>query len=247
VIVAIHQPNFFPWLGYFNKMAIADTFVVLDHVEGFWRSSWLTRNRVLGAEKPQWLSLPVDRSDHRPVPATRVRVQWENRLVGQNLRVIEARYAEHPFFDEVFDLVHRAYASRREYIADVNLSVIEEIRRRLGLEPEFVRSSELLITHPELRGLQGNDLLVAICQAVGGHDYLSGAGSLGYVDPLAFESAGIDFWFQRYAHPEYPQRGTRAFVSHLSVLDALFNVGFDSAGGLVVGDARERMTALEKG
>jgi hypothetical protein len=241
MIVAIHQPNFFPWLGYFNKMAMSETFVVLDHVEGRWWSTWLTRNRVLSADQPKWLTLPVDRSGHGPVPVTGVRVQWDNRLAAGTLRVIEANYAKHPHFDEVFDLMRRAYARRPEHIAELNLSVIEELRRRFGLEHELVRSSDLLRVQPELQHLHGNDLLVAICRLVGADEYVAGEGCLGYIDPPAFESAGIEFWFQRYVHPEYTQKGTDAFVSRLSVLDALFNVGFDGARELIEGDARERV------
>jgi hypothetical protein len=72
---------------------------------------------------------------------------------------------------------------------------------------------------------------------------VSGEGAADYIDPPAFESAGIMLWFQRYVPPEYPQRGTSAFVSHLSVLDALFNVGFDGARGLLRPRARERVAA----
>lgn len=243
MIVAIHQPNFFPWLGYFNKMAMADTFVVLDHVEGWWWSTWLTRNRVLSAGRPKWLTLPVDRSRHRPLAVTEVRIQWENRLVAANLRMLEANYGKHPHFDAVFDLVHSAYASKPQYIAELNLSVLAEIRRKLGISPEVVHSSDLLRMHPQLRDLRGSDLLVEICRTLGASAYVSGEGSLDYIDPPAFESAGIAFWYQRYVQPEYPQRATRAFVSHLSVLDALFNVGFESARGLIEGDARERVMA----
>jgi hypothetical protein len=243
VIAAIHQPNFFPWLGYFNKMSMADTFVVLDHVEGWWRSTWLTRNRVLADGQAKWLTLPIDRSAHRPLVITEVRVQWENRLVGANLRMLEANYGKHPHFEEVFDLVQRAYASQPRHIAELNLAVIEDIRGRLGIGAQVVRSSDLLQERPELRDLRASDLLVAICQAVGADDYLSGEGSLDYIDPPAFEAAGIGFWFQRYAHPAYPQQGAPDFVSHLSILDALFNVGFTAARGLIATRARERPAA----
>lgn len=244
MIVAIHQPNFFPWLGYFNKMVMCDTFVVLDHVEAMWRSTWLTRNRVLIAGQPRWLTLPAHRSD-TPIPATQVRIQWENRLVGQNLRALEANYARHPHFEEGFDLVRNAYAARPEYVAEFNLAVIAEFRRRLGIESQLVRSSDLLRAYPRLGELRASELLIAICRAVGGSQYLSGEGSLGYIDPPAFGSARVELWFQRFAHPAYPQRDTQAFVSRLSVLDALFNVGFAGVRGLIAGDARERVAGEE--
>jgi hypothetical protein len=112
---------------------------------------------------------------------------------------------------------------------------------RLGLGPELVWSSELCARSPRLRELAGSELLVALCQEVGADAYISGAGSGGYIDPPGFEAAGIALYLQRYVHPEYPQRRASTFVSHLSVLDALCNIGYDGVRGLVEHEAHERV------
>ena len=91
---------------------------------------------------------------------------------------------------------------------------------------------------PRLAGLRGNELVVATCRAAGADEYVSGEG-FDVIEPSAFEAEGIAFWFQRFTHPEYPQQATSLFVSHLSVVDALFNVGFDGVRKLVDREARE--------
>lgn len=233
MIVAIHQPNFVPWLGYFNKVASCDTFVVLDHVAGFYRSSWLTRNRILRAGEPGWLTVPVHRSDHAALAITDVRVQWENRLVAQNLQALRAHYGAHPHFDEVFELVQDAHAAQPELLAELNLSLNSEIWRRLGLAPRVVRSSQLADAQPGLRELRGSELLVAICRVLGADGYLSGDGSAGYLEPAAFARAGVSLTFQGFSAATYPQRGAGRFTSHLSILDPLFNLGFGAVADLV--------------
>ena len=74
--VAVHQPNFMPWLGIFHKAAMADTFVVLDHVQAMGGSSWMTRNRILVRGEPRWLTMPVERSGTGLPAVNEVRVLW---------------------------------------------------------------------------------------------------------------------------------------------------------------------------
>lgn len=240
--VTIHQPNFMPWLGLFHKAAMADRFVIFDHVQAMGGSSWLTRNRLLVNGEPRWFTLPIVRSGTGLPPINEVRVQWDNRLIPKQLRTIEEQYRRHPHFDETFALITELYEARPELIAEFNTLFIERVLTRLHLTVELITSTELCEQHPELREVSGNELVLATTRAAGGDDYIAGEGCLDYIHPPAFEAAGVGFWFQRYRHPVYPQRGTAEFVSHLSIVDALFNVGFDGTRELVEHEARERVT-----
>jgi hypothetical protein len=238
--IAIHQPNFVPWLGLFHKAAMADRFVLLDHVQAQRGRSWMTRNRILVDGQPRWLTMPIEHPARGLAAVNEVRVQWENRLVSKQLRTLGQAYGRHPYFDEVYSLISELYAARPPLIAELNVAFIVRVLARLGLSVELVSSAELSSREPRLLTLHGNDLLIALCHAAGGDEYICGEGSTGYIDPPEFEAQGIAFWFQRYVHPEYEQRGARAFVSHLSVLDALFNVGFEGVPRLVEHEARVR-------
>jgi len=236
--VAIHQPNFMPWLGVFHKAAMVERFVILDHVQAPGGPSWLNRNRILVEGEPRWLTMPVQRSGQGLPAVNEVRIQWHNRLVDKQLRTLTEQYGRHPHFEEVRALISELYALRPALIAALNEAFFRRVVDGLGLTVDLVRSSELCVREPGLRSLRGSALVLAVCQAAGGHEYICGDGSLGYIDPPAFEAAGLGFTFQRYAHPEYPQLRVRGFVSHLSVLDALFNVGFAQTRELVSAGVR---------
>ena len=239
--VTIHQPNFMPWLGLFHKAAMVDRFVVFDHVQAMGGSSWLTRNRILVDTEARWMSLPIVRSGTGLPPIDEVRIQWGNRLIAKQLRTVQQSYARHPHFDEIFGLISELYDARPELVSDFNTAFLRRVLDGLGFSVELVSSAELCRRDPQLRALAGNDLVVATTKAAGGEHYIAGEGCLDYIHPPAFEAAGVGFWFQRYRHPEYPQLGSERFVSHLSILDALFNVGFDGTRRLVEQEARERV------
>ena len=242
--VAIHQPNFMPWLGIFHRAATVDRFVFFDHVQALRGKSWLSRNRILVQGEARWLTMPVHKSGAGLPKVGEVRIQWDNPSVAKQLRTLEAEYGRHPHFDEIYACVAELYDARPPLIADLNKAFFARVVSRLGLAVELVSSSELAARDPQLLGLAGNELVVATCRSAGADEYVSGAG-FDSIEPATFEAAGIAFGFQRFTHPEYPQAGTSSFVSHLSVLDALFNVGFDGVRKLVDQEALELVTSEE--
>lgn len=240
--VAIHQPNFMPWLGIFHRAAMVDRFVFFDHVQALRGKSWLTRNRILVHGEPRWLTMPVNRSGTGLPKVSEVRIQWDNPTVTKHLRTLEVEYGRHQYFGDVFGFLAELYDARPPFIADVNKAFIAGVLERLGLRTELLSSTDLADQEPQLLALRGNALVVATCRAAGSDEYVSGEG-FDVIEPSAFEAEGIAFWFQRFTHPEYPQKATSSFVSHLSVLDALFNVGFDGVRKLVDREARELVGA----
>jgi hypothetical protein len=220
---------------------MVDRFVVFDHVQAMRGKSWLTRNRILVQGEPHWLTLPVHRSATGLPAVDEVRVQWENPAVAKQLRTLRAEYGRHPFFDEVFALVEELYEAQPPLIAGLNERFFATVLERIGHVPELVTSRSLVARDPSLAELHGNELVVALCKAAGAEEYVSGAGCFDFIRPDTFEAEGVEFWVQAFDHPVYEQRRASEFVSHLSVLDALFNLGFDGVAGLVERPARERM------
>lgn len=230
-LVAIHQPNFLPWLGYFDKLARADVFVLLDTVQ-FPKSggTWMNRVRLGVGAEPAWITVPVVRaySGRRRVNEIRIdeRRPWRARM----LRTIEQSYAWAPFFDEVMPLVRRLLMIDTDVIADFNESGIRILASSLGLD-------QRKITRSSLYGTSGSstDLLIELTRAVGGTAYLSGAGADGYQDPDKFARSGVELVRQEFDHPTYPHRFNPA-VPGLSVVDALMACGFAGANALLCGD-----------
>lgn len=230
-----------PWLGIFHRAAMVDRFVYFDHVQALRGKSWLTRNKILLGGEPRWLTIPTERSGAGLPAVNEVRIQWDNPVTAKHLRTLEAEYGRHPHFEEVQNFVSGLYSEEPALVSDLNKAFFESVLDRIGLSVDLISSADLVAANPQLAELRGNELVVATCLAAGADEYVSGEGCLDFIDPPGFDAAGVDFWFQRYVHPKYPQRGTKEFVSHLSALDALFNVGFEGMRGLVEHEARERV------
>lgn len=231
--VAIHQPNFLPWMGYFQKLHLADVFVVLDHVQASHGSGWLSRNRLLTRGKRTWLTIPVKRSGRGLQIINEVEISYDRHVVPKHLRVIDENYRRAPYFEDVFPVFSEIMKGKHRYISDLNMKLILWLYSCLDLSAQFVKSSDLQATHSVLETKSGNELLLEICRIVGASSYVSGNGCLDFIEPKSFVSSGVEFYFQEFQHPTYLQVGSSKFVSHLSILDALFNVGPEEAARMV--------------
>jgi WbqC-like protein len=221
-VIAIHQPNFFPWLGYFDKLARADIFILLDDVQ-FPKTggSWVNRVRLLENGKPAWKTVPVRRASLGLQSIRSVAIADDVFWRAKLLSFLRTYYGAAPAFAEVMPVVSELVEYPTGLLGDFNVHAIDCLRARLGLErARLVRQSDL--------GVDGHatELLVNLVRAAGGSVYLSGDGSGGYLDPAEFERAGIALEFQAFQHPTYTQRGVTAFVGGLSILDALMHCGF---------------------
>jgi len=228
-IVAIHQPNFFPWLGYFNKIARADVFIVLDNAQ-FPKTggTWMNRVRIVVNGRPAWLTMPVVRTYHgvRSVHEMQINnaLPWRSRV----LNAVRDSYGRAPHFKAVFGFLADVFANPTDNLAEFNLTAIRTVAEALGLNPvKLVLGNSL--------GVEGKstDLLVAMVKAVGGTTYLCGGGAGDYQDDSKFPEASLELLFQQFQHPVYPQINAGMFTPGLSIIDALMNCGFEQTRALV--------------
>lgn len=218
--VAIHQPQYLPWLGYFDKMDQADCFVLLDDVQ-FTKNEWQNRNRIKAAADWQWLTVPVL---HRfPQRINEVRINQADPWSRKHLRTLVSNYTSAPFFNLHRPFFEEIYAREWTLLLDLNLVAITYLVEALGIRTKLVLASSL----PVPAGVEATERLIAICRAVGGDTYLSGVGGRGYLDLALFEEAAIQIVFQAFHTRPYPQR-FGAFVPDLSAVDLLFNCDSDS-------------------
>jgi len=228
MIVAIHQPNFFPWLGYFQKIARADAFVFLDAV-AFSKGSWTNRVRLLVSGQARWATCPVLHKMGQAINEVRIdpKRPWRKKLV----KTLEQNYGRAGHFGEVMAWLAPLIASPADLLADFNVPCIAEIARRLGLPCRFVRQSEL--PGPADAQAAGSAALVGICRAMSADAYLAGDGAADYEDRTAYEAAGVRLMHNRFRDMIFAQVGSRQFVPGLSILDGLFNVGADAIGAFL--------------
>lgn len=228
--VAIHQPNFLPWLGFFDKLARADVFVLLDSVQ-FPRTSkgtWINRVKLLVGGAARWVTVPIVRSAGSALAIRDVRTDdtqpWRTKL----LRTVELNYRRARAFDEVFPLVSELIATEDDHIAAFNERNVRRLADALGLDPsKIVRSSELGVEG------QSTDLLIELTLAVGGTTYMPGADAYRYQQDEKFAARGVELAPQAFAHPTYPQP-VEPFVPGLSTIDALMSCGFAATADLLL-------------
>jgi WbqC-like protein family len=217
-VVAIHQPNFLPWLGFFHKLASSDVFILLDTVD-FSRGSRTNRVQVLAADTPSWLTVPVRRPEHGEPRIVDARIDDSRPWRRKALRTLEVSYGGRRGFTETFALVEPVLSKRTDRLAALNEAGIRRIAAALSLDGgKLVRASDLSAAG------SSSELLASLVHAVGGDVYLSGAGAEGYLEDEPFARREIEVRVQKFKHPDYAQAAP-APIHGLSVIDAMMNLG----------------------
>lgn len=217
MLVAIHQPEYLPWLGYFEKMMRADVFVLLDNVQ-FTKGDFHNRTRIKGPAGPQWLSVPVHAHLSERINEVRVAGHgWEQK----HWRALVNCYSRAAFFGELAGEFEAFYGQRADRLIDYSVGALEIVARRLGIDGKWVMASELKA------GGKKSELVLNICRELGATAYYSGRSGGSYLRREEFGRVGIEIKVQDFAHPIYEQLfGDGAgFAPNLSAVDLLFNRG----------------------
>lgn len=236
---AIHQPNFFPWLGIFHRISLVDTFVFFDHVQAMGGKSWLSRNKILLNGEAIWLTIPIYKRDRLHQKITEVEINYETNFVRKHYGTLKQSYGKSPHYEEIMNFVKQIYEQEFQYLSDFNKAFIKNTCEKLELYPTFVTSTDIVNNFSDITDTSGNELVLEICKNTKTNNYISGTGCLDFINPESFAKQGINFDFQSFKHPTYKQGFQKEFVSHLSILDALFHVGFEGTKNMLIGDKNE--------
>lgn len=226
MMLAIHQPHFLPWLGYLHRMALADAFVLLDHVQ-FERRNYQNRTMIRMKDEARWITVPVIQHSQKERIVDK---EVDNRLDGAKwwspklFTTLRHAYGEAGFFDRYAPQLRELFERRFDRLVELNQAGLDLLRDAFGIRTPLVKSSQLAV-----EGARG-DLILNICRALGADTLLVGfGGSRGYLDPEAFARAGVRVVQHQFNHPEYPQCGGAPFLRGLSAIDMLFNCGARSS------------------
>ena len=219
---AIMQPTFLPWAGYFNLMAQVDDFVFLDDVQLDTRS-WQTRNRLLMNGCVQLISVPVRHSKQsQTIKETEVLDidRWGKKLA----RGFKHSYGKHSHYTAACDVLDLLTLQTEVKLSVLNETIIRYVAERLGITARLHRAGELGVT-----GIR-SARLISLCEYFSAKEYLSPVGSADYLEDDDFAvNSRATLRFQEYCPQPYPQKGSREFVSHLSIVDVIANFGWDGA------------------
>jgi hypothetical protein len=224
--LAVMQPTFLPWAGYFNLIAEVDDFVFLDDVQ-LERQSWQTRNRLIIGGEVRWVVVPVrNTSLTQTIMETQVLdgTHWREKFA----RGFAINYGRHPHRAEAEEIVHALVTCTATSLSELNESVIRVIAGRLELTTRLHRASQT--------GVEGvrSTRLAELCRHFDADEYLSPAGAASYLTEDRFvENARSSLRLQDYSPGRYTQRGSVDFHSHLSVLDVVANLGWQGTKSYV--------------
>jgi hypothetical protein len=218
--IAICQPTYLPWLGYFDLMDQVDAFVLLDVVQ-FEKQSWQQRNRIKTPTGLQWLTVPVRFRGRLEQKICEVEIR-DGEFVRKHLRAIELNYARSPFFAQHFPQVSgilQKFTSAGRLL-ELNRSLIDWLAEMLQIRTQLILASALDV------GGKRTHLLASICQKLGATQYVSPIGSAEYLlgETNILSDAGVETLFHNYTHPTY-QQPFPPFLDFASVIDLIFNEG----------------------
>ncbi len=214
--IGIHQPEFLPWLGFFNKISMSDKFVLLDNVP-FRKNYFQNRNKIKGPNGAFWLTIPLIKHPSDQLIKD-IKIDNSQSWQKNHIKSIEIAYKKAPYFERYFNQLCEIINKKQEYLIDLNGEIIRYFMAELGISTKLTRASTLDVSGHK------SELLLNICKKMKADTYLSGVSGKDYLNQEIFRYDKIEIAFQDFKHPTYNQLWGE-FIPKLSALDLLFNEG----------------------
>lgn len=215
--VAIHQPQYLPWVPYFLKIDDCDTFIFLDNV-AFQKNGMQNRNQIKTAQGRQWLTVPVMQRFGQEIREVSIdeRSDWRRK----HWKTILQNYGKAYAFPQYQNRLEEIFAYGWKSLSELNIGLITIMLEWMGIRTKILRSSEMKATGT------ASDLVLNLCLEAGATRYISGTGS-SYLSEDAFAKAGVQVVVRQPLLPNaYPQQFVRqGFINDISALDIILNCG----------------------
>lgn len=213
--LSVHQAQYLPWLGYFDKIKNSDAFVFLDNVQ-YKKREFQNRNKIRTKEGWIWLTVPVITKDRFFQKISDVPINNETDWRTDHWKSIEHNYAHAPHFAKYRERFAAVYAKPWEKLQDLNVELVRIFLDILGITTPVYFESAYNITSTSTQRI------IDLCKALHADAYLSGAGGKDYMDENLFSQNGLGLEYQHYDHPQYPQVFP-GFEPYMCMLDYIFN------------------------
>jgi len=217
MILTAHQPVYLPWLGLFHKISLAETFVYFDQVQ-YLPKDWMNRNKIRTKDGSIWLTVPVLRKGYRDLKTSEIEINNSTNWQKKHLRSISLNYKKSPYFENYIPFFEDVYSRKWEFLGDLNEYMLKWFLDELGIKVNFLNAKNF-----KFQG-EKSSLILNMCKKLDASTYIFGTLGKDYANVHEFEKNNIKLIFQDYNHPKYSQLYSE-FVSHLSVIDLLFNHG----------------------
>ena len=217
MIISIHQPNYFPWLGYFYKIYKSDIFVMLDDVQ-FSNEGMHNYHYLKTPQGSFRLKIPVEYKTGNNINQVNVRDELDWR--SKHLKTVESNYKKAPFFNLVYPDLEELIKNGSKNLTELNADILLFLCKKFNIETKFVKSSSLDIHSNR------EQKVIDICLALKGTIYYSGSGAKSYQNEENFLLNGLKLEYSSYKIMPYEQLWGE-FVSNISIIDFCMNCGYD--------------------
>ena len=217
MILTAHQPVYLPWLGLFHKISLAETFVYFDQVQ-YLPKDWMNRNKIRTKNGSILLTVPVLRKGYRDLKTSEIEINNSINWQKKHLRSISLNYKKSPYFENYIPFFEDVYSRKWEFLGDLNEYMLKWFLDELGIKVNFLNAKNF-----KFEG-EKSSLILNMCKKLDASTYIFGTLGKDYANVHEFEKNNVKLIFQDYNHPKYSQLYSE-FVSHLSVIDLLFNHG----------------------
>jgi hypothetical protein len=221
MILSIHQPSYFPWLGLLHKINLTNHYVLMDEVQ-LAMKTFQNRNVLLDLNGEQrFIVIPVLSKDHHQTTIKDIKTA-DNFWQKKHRKFIEFNYGKHPYFDEIYPQIEFIFNNNYIFLIDILIASMKTAFNMLNINVKFIRMSELNYN----RSLKGKDLVFELLSTLKPDKYISGIGASNFISPEDYTANGINMQYQVFSHPVYKQKNSKSeFIEGLSCLDLLFNLG----------------------
>jgi hypothetical protein len=215
--MALMQPYFLPYIGYFQLINAVDLFVIYDNAQ-YIKEGWINRNRILIGDTVHYITIPVERG-HLPdrirvkTIAERSRLRTENKIRSS----LYHAYHRAPFFDTVYGTVDRVFQYEGNDLLGFLRNSLSLLCERLGINTPMILASDI---ETDERDLAGQDRVLRLCRETGAATYINSAGGVALYSREAFSARGVELRFLKSEATPYRQSG-REFVPNLSIVDVM--------------------------
>lgn len=223
--VAIHQPHYFPWLGYLDKMANVDEFILLDAVQLTDKSNMFRNIFVTKYAQEKYLTVSFEKHGYMGKPFNQVRLNKKVNWQVNHFNFLNDNYGKAPYFREIMDEISFIFKIEYENLYEPIITSLITLKNLFGIETEIIFQNNLEYN----KQAHKSELVLNLCLLRNATLYLSGIGAKKYMDVSLFEENDIRVLYQKFKHPIYPQFNTHEFVPNLSALDMLFNCGVEQS------------------
>lgn len=213
--IAVMQPYFLPYIGYFQLINAVDEFIIYDNIQ-FSKRGWFHRNRILENGKDVYISLPIKKdSDYLDVKDRYLSDSFEKdkaKLIAK----IKNNYRKAPFYENVIPLVESIFQNQDHNLFNFTFNSLKKICDYLNIDTSFIISSTVNIDHT----LRGKDKVKALVKERSGDIYINPIGGMELYNKEDFKKQGIDLQFIKTKDFTYPQFKNE-FIPFLSIVDVI--------------------------